>query len=173
MRERERLLLEANDRLSRENHNLKVNLDITEQDLRHHRAALAQANANVRDLAVENGNLRRSLEAYHNIEERHHNKTKELRNRITRLENETETLRARIRELTGNLRDAVDARVRALTKEVAEWRRRWESLDKVYTKLSGNLDYYIKKSSDLSEENVILRRESESYERILRRHRLI
>lgn len=170
MRERERLLMEANDSLARENHNLKVNLDQAERNINRHLRVEAQLRSNIQSLAVENGDLRRSLEAYQNIEERHQAKTKELRHKITRLENENEGLRVRIRELTNRLREAVDERVRSLTEEVVKWRRRWEDLDRRYTKIGVNLDAYIKENHDLKQENDILLRQNDSYKSILRRH---
>ncbi|KAB5582526.1 hypothetical protein GE09DRAFT_271169 [Coniochaeta sp. 2T2.1] len=173
MRERERLLMEANDRLAADNHSLKVNLDRAERDLHHHRRVDAQLRSNIQSLAVENGDLRRSLEAYQNIEERHQAKTKELRHKVTRLENEKDGLLRRIRELTGQLRDAVDERVRSLTEEVSKWRKRWEDLDRRYVRLGVNLDEYIKENAELKEENAILMRQNDSYKAILRRHRLI
>ncbi|OIW27331.1 hypothetical protein CONLIGDRAFT_645611 [Coniochaeta ligniaria NRRL 30616] len=173
MRERERLLLEANDSLARENHNLKVSLDQAERNIHRHRLVEGQLRSNVQSLAVENGDLRRSLEAYQNIEERHQAKTKELRHKITRLENENEGLRARIRELTNHLREAVDDRVRSMKEEINKWRRLWEDLDRRYTKISVNLDAYIKENRDLKEENAILLRQNDSYKSILRRHHLI
>lgn len=173
MRERERLVLEAHDRLARENHSLKVNLDQAEQNVRRHRAAEAQLRSNVQTLAVENGDLRRSLEAYQNIEERHRDRTKELRHKVTRLENENDGLRTRIRELTRELKDRVDDRVQTLTEELGKWRRRWEDLDRRYSQLRTNLDAYIKDNDYLKEENGILGRQNESYKSILRRHHLI
>jgi chromosome segregation ATPase len=173
MRERERLLLEANDSLARENHNLKVNLDQAERSIHRHQRVEAQLRSNVQTLAVENGDLRRSLEAYQNIEDRHQAKTQELRHKITRLENENEGLRVRIRELTNHLREAVDDRVRSLREEINKWRRRWEDLDRRYTKVGANLDAYIKENQDLKEENAILLRQNNSLKSILRRHHLI
>lgn len=173
MRERERLLLEANDAFSRENHNLKVNLDQAERNIRRHLGVDAQLRSNIQSLAVENGELRRSLEAYQNIEERHQARTTELRHKVTRLENENEGLRGRIRQLTKDLKEAVDDRVRTLTEEVTKWRRRWEDLDRRYRKIGVNLDAYIKENHGLKEENAILLRQNDSYKSILRRHHLI
>jgi len=173
MRERERLLLEANDAFARENQILKANLEQAERNIRHHLRVEAQLRSNVQSLAVENGDLRRSLEAYQNIEQRHQAKTTELRHKITRLENENEGLRGRIRQLTKDLRDALDDRVRSLTEEVTKWRRRWEDLDRRYAKIGVNLDEYIKENHELKDENAILRRQNDSYKSILRRHHLI
>lgn len=173
MRERERHLLEDNDRLTRENHILKANLDQAERTINHHLRVEAQLRSNINSLAVENGDLRRSLEAYQDIEERHRARTKELRHKITRLENENEGLRARIRELTNHLREAVDDRVRSLTEEVVKWRKLWEDLDRRFARMRDNLDAYIKDNRDLKEENAILLRQNDSYKSILRRHHLI
>lgn len=173
MRERERLLAEANEAFARENHNLKASLDQAERTIRHHNGVEAQLRSNIQSLAVENGDLRRSLEAYRNIEERHRAKTTELRHKITRLENDNSGLGARIRQLTKELKEALDDRARTLTEEVAKWRRRWEDLDRRYAKMGANLDAYIKENDDLREENAILLRQNDSYRSILRRHHLI
>jgi chromosome segregation ATPase len=173
MRERERLLVEANQAFARENQNLKASLDQAETNIRYHLRVETQLRANIQSLAVENGDLRRSLEAYRNIEERHQAKTTELRHKIARLENENEGLRARIRQLTKDLRDAVDERVRTLKEQVAKWTRLYEDLERRYSKLRVNLDDYIKENSDLKDENAILVRQNDNYRTILRRHHLI
>ena len=173
MRERERLLVEANGNFARENHNLKANLDVAEQNLRRYQNREIQLRSNVEHLAVENGNLRRSLEAYQNIEERHRDRTKELRHKVTRLENENEGLRTRIRELTRELREGVDDRVRTLTEEMGKWKRRCEDLDRRYQQMRTNLDSYIKDNGYLKDENAILGRQNDNYKSILRRHHLI
>lgn len=167
MKERERLLRETNENLTRQNYNLKTTLDATESDLRHHKAVVVQQQANIRELAIENGNLRRQLEGYQNIEERHNERTRgmtrDLRHKITRLENENESLKGKIRQLTREVRDTVDERVRTLMREVAEWKRTWEDLERRYTRMRANHDL-------LKEENAIYIRDNRELRRILRRH---
>jgi regulator of replication initiation timing len=173
LRERERILTEANQVLHRENQHLKSNLHAAETDLRHHRSAVASLQANVRSLAVENGELRRSLESYQGIEERHKAADRVLRNKNTRLENDNAILRERIRDLGREVKEGIDERVRVLKEEVAGWARRWEDLDRRLRRMRGNLDEFIRRNEDLGLENSALRRANTLLERRLARHRLL
>lgn len=180
MRERERELREANEALTRENHILKANLRAAEHDLRQHRTWVAQLQNQVRYLETENADLRRSLESHSGGDERHRKEVRELRKKNTRLENENESLTANIRDLTRKLCESVDDRVRklthnvnALTREISEWRRRYDDLDRRYRRLCDNMDDYIASNDRLTQENRELRQTIGTYERILRRHHLI
>ncbi|KAK1755482.1 hypothetical protein QBC47DRAFT_190108 [Echria macrotheca] len=84
----------------------------------------------------------------------------DLRRTIFRLEAEGETLKARIRELVRQIREATDDRVFSLREEVSEWRRRYEDTERRLRRLRENLDDHIEANQRLTRENEILRRNS-------------
>jgi chromosome segregation ATPase len=169
MRERERDLRDANAALTRENLTLKANLHAVEQDLRQSRNSVTELRQQVRRLAQENAELRRSLEAGGGSAERR--EIRELRHRNSRLEKENDSLTRRVRELTREMQDAIDNRVRDLLRQISDWRRRYEDLDRRHQRMRENLDAYVLRNDRLANENEVLRRRIESYEDLLRRYR--
>ncbi|KAK0705077.1 hypothetical protein B0H67DRAFT_498686 [Lasiosphaeris hirsuta] len=163
MQERENALL-------RQNHILQAQIQVKDREL----TALDR----------ENQELRRSLESSSDIESRQGQKMRDLRKKNVRLENENgrlesenDGLKIRIRELIRKLKDATDERVRILKEEVgslnnqvAEWRRRYEDVDRRLKRLRENLDDHIETNRSLAAENEALRRNLELEERLRRRH---
>ncbi|KAK3371506.1 hypothetical protein B0T24DRAFT_322935 [Lasiosphaeria ovina] len=162
----------SRDALYRENHLLKAELRDKEGDLNQHRIWVQQ-------LQRQNNELRRSLDSTADVD----TKVRELRRKNSRLENENSSLKIRVRELTRQLKDAVDgrvsilkARIESLTKEVGDWRhryddldRRYEDLDRRYQLLGRNLDVHAESNRRLTAENELLSRQIEIEARIRRR----
>jgi chromosome segregation ATPase len=187
MRDRIRQLEEANSILHRENASLKSSLNGAESDLRHQRETITALQINVRNLAVENGDLRRSLEAYESHSSQHKDHERELRlklarvesdnsalrDRNSRLETENKVLRDRIQGLIREVKEGIDERVKELGREVKEWRRRWEDSERRLGRMRGNWDIVLREREDLRIENSALRRANTLLERRLWRRGLL
>ncbi|KAH8878648.1 hypothetical protein GQ53DRAFT_756556 [Thozetella sp. PMI_491] len=158
MLERERILREQVEQQAIQIQSLKSQLHNTSENLR-------QARVYNQELLQQNRDLRRSLEDVPESEARHEKKMRELRNRNTRLENDNESLRGRIRELTRKIGDAVD-------DEVARWRNLYEALERRYNDLSRRHDRMRENLDNYVATNELLQRDLEAARRRLRRHGL-
>ena len=166
--DRERMLREVNDSLTRENSALKANWQACDAELRRLQPIIPQLQAQIRHLEHENRELRRSVDSSGDAAER----LRELRIKYTRVKNENEGLTQTVRHLQAQLRDAVDDRVgrllekvQTLKEEVREWMRRYENVSRGYEdqknrcdRLRANLDTTLEKNARLEDENERLRR---------------
>ena len=165
--ERERMLREANDSLSRENSALKANWQACDAELRRLAPLVPQLQARVRHLEHENRELRRSIDSAGDTD----SKLRDARAKISRLRNENEALSQTVRSLTGQLRDALDDRVsrlldklQALKDEAADWARRYHEAFRGYEdqkrradRLRAGIDAANDKNAQLEDENQRLR----------------
>ncbi len=158
MLERERILREQLEQQTLQVRSLKSELYNANENLRQSRVYNQQ-------ILQENRELRHSLDDVPDNEVRHERKMRELRHKNARLQNENESLTARIRELTRKIGDAVDT-------EVVKWRTLYESLDRKYLdlhrrheRMRENLDNYVAT-------NDLLQHDLDAARRKLRRHGL-
>lgn len=100
----------------------------------------------------------------------------DLRRRNARIEADNESLKSRVRELLRSSKEQQDDRVLLLKdklvqseERIAEFRRRYEDLDRRLKRLRENLDDHIEHNRRLTDENETLRRGLEKQER-QRRH---
>ena len=133
--------------------------------------AVREGEAVIDALESENHKLRRSLESTTVLETPDH-ELRELRKRNARIEAENETLTSRVRELLRSSKESQNARVLLLNHELlqsnertAEFRRRYEDLDRRLKRLRQNMDGYIEQNAHLISENQVLRRDLEMEER--------
>ncbi|KAK0748512.1 hypothetical protein B0T21DRAFT_23625 [Apiosordaria backusii] len=151
---------EAYDQLFRENHILKLQVRDLEDDIRKER--------------THNQELRRSVESNSDSEARRSTKLREARKKNALLEVENSTLTAKIRDLSRQLKDALEAKARyvgteyeTLKSQVTEWRRRYDDANRRIDRMRDNLDEHIAANRVLQAEVETLRRENE---RLRRRH---
>ncbi|KAK4205727.1 hypothetical protein QBC40DRAFT_1642 [Triangularia verruculosa] len=151
---------EAYDQLFRENHILKLQVRDLEEDVHKER--------------TYNQELRRSIESNSDSEARKSSKLKEARKKTALLEVENSNLTTKIRELTRQLKDALEAKARyvgteyeAMKSQVTDWRRRYEDANRRIDRMRDNLDEHISTNRALQAEVETLRRENE---RLRRRH---
>lgn len=170
MQEREHNLRTANDALQRHNQVLKNHLEDKKKTIRDQQSVIDQ-------LEIENHELRRSLESNSDVDSRRETKIRDLRKKNTRLEAENDSLKARVREVLRLAKEATDDRVLqlksevlSLNKQIGEWRRRYEDLDRRLKRLRENMDDHIEQNQRLTSENDLLRRNLEIEERLRRRN---
>ncbi|KAK0652101.1 hypothetical protein B0T16DRAFT_454502 [Cercophora newfieldiana] len=168
MQDRESGLRAANDTLQRHNSNLRTHLEDKKKTIRDQQAIINQ-------LEMENHELRRSLES-NSDDSRRDNKIRDLRRKNTKLEAENDGLKARVREVLRLAKEATDDRVLqlksevlSLNKQIGEWRRRYEDIDRRLKRLRENMDDHIEENQRLTTENELLRRNLEIEERVRRR----
>jgi len=171
MQEREHGLRTANDALQRHNQVLRNHLEDKKKTIRDQQAVIDQRE-------LENHELRRSLESSSDVDSRRETRMRDLRRKNTKLESENESLKARLRDLVRIAKEATDDRVHqlksevlSLIKQIGEWRRRYEDLDRRYKRLRENLDDHIETNQRLTTENELLRRNLEAEERLQVRRR--
>lgn len=160
----------VNANLARQNNILSAQVQMKSQELQEQKEWSAR-------LDIENQELRRSLESSSDVEGRRENKIRDLKRKNKQLEGDNEGLKARIRELLRIARDATDDRVRLLKdellsrdKEIIEWRRRYDDVDRRLVRLRENMDDHIEVNQRLAADNELLRRRLEPEERLSRRH---
>ncbi|CAI6098562.1 unnamed protein product [Clonostachys chloroleuca] len=146
MKERDRILTDNNESLTKENGDLRTSLSAAQADLRQlNDVVVPDLRCQISALQAENQALRCSLE---NSGE-HHHELDRLRCRITVLEKENKEvletnadLRSRVRELSRQLDQNSNRRISELNTEVEYWgerarywRGKFEDLDKKYHRL--------------------------------------
>ncbi|KAK0673508.1 hypothetical protein QBC41DRAFT_126615 [Cercophora samala] len=151
---------EAYDQLFRENHLLRVQVQELEEDVRKQKAY--------------NSELRRSAESNSDSEARKSTKLREARKKNALLEVENSNLTTRIRDLSRQVKDALEAKARhvgteyeTMKAQVTEWRRRYDDANRRIDRMRENLDEHIAANRTLQGEVETLRRENE---RLRRRH---
>lgn len=156
---------EGYDQLYRENHLLKLQLRELEDDNRQQRTYAEK-------LQRENQELRRSIESTSDSEARRSNKLREARKKSALLEVENSNLTTRVRDLTRQLKDALDSKTRfvgneieSLKQQVLEWRRRYEDANRRIDRMRDNLDEHIAANQVIVTERDTLRRENDRLRR--------
>ncbi|KAK4640190.1 hypothetical protein QC761_604810 [Podospora bellae-mahoneyi] len=151
---------ETYDQLFRENHILRVQVQELEEDVRKEKAFTSE--------------LRRSVESNSDSEARKTTKLREARKKNALLELENSNLTTKIRDLSRQLKDALEAKARyvgteyeTMKQQVAEWRRRYDDANRRIDRMRDNLDEHIATNRVLQAEVETLRRENE---RLRRRH---
>ncbi|KAK3683959.1 hypothetical protein B0T22DRAFT_383686 [Podospora appendiculata] len=169
MQDRERELRNSYDQVYRQNQSLKLDLQNRSRDLEQHKVWVQQ-------LQRENKSLRESLDGNSDVESRYESKIRELRKSKAAVESENSELKHRIRKLTNRLKDAFDNRIRpmkdqisVLTKEVADWRRRHDDVERRMDRMRANLNQYVADNEALKEEVALLRQANTILERMKRR----
>lgn len=187
---RERTLREANEVLTRENHALKANWRTCDDELRRVQSAVPILETTVRDLELENAQLREQYGGHgHHRHHRHHDhqdhhegraredEMRKLRHRNTRLRNENDSLQARVDRLERDLRNGVGDRTRKLIEEVSAWKKRCGKMEDEAERIYHKLDAVTRRNERLAAMNESLarqdrnlKRDVEYYQAILRRH---
>lgn len=189
---REQSLLATNEELSRENFALKANWQTYDDELRRLQDRVPFLETSVRSLEHENARLRSGLEGeshhhHHHGQSRSREREDEmrrLRNRNTRLHNENDALRERVRSLERDVRDGMGGGIigsgaRRLMEEVAYWKGKVSRREDEAERLNHKLDAVLQRNKRLEWTNESLtrqerkwRQEVDRYEAILRRHGL-
>ncbi|KAK5662871.1 hypothetical protein OQA88_6282 [Cercophora sp. LCS_1] len=163
--EREDNLRAAKESLLRHNIALKAQLQSKEQKIRDQQSIIDQ-------LDRENHELRRSLDSSSDADSRRETKIRDLKKKAARLEADNETLKTRIRDAIRLAKEATDDRVRllkdelsTLSKQVGEWRRRYDDADRRLKRLRENMDDHIDANRKLTSENARLQGEIEALRR--------
>lgn len=156
---------EGYDQLYRENHILKLQLRELEDDNRQQRTYAEK-------LQRENQELRRSIESTSDSEARRSNKLRDARKKSALLEVENSNLTTRVRDLTRQLKDALESKTRfvgneieSLKQQVQEWRRRYEDAARRIDRMRENLDEHIAVNQAMQTERDALRRENDRLRR--------
>lgn len=164
--ERERQLREANETLTRENNNLKTNLQNADAEARRLQGWIGPLQEQNQALVAENKSLRRSIDNAGEHSLQHHREAEKLRHKIHKLERDNGELSARVRELSRRVQDVVSDRIAELLDAVDAWKRKFESSE----------DRFMRLRRDYEDQAAIVIEHSDRvtvYERILRRHGLL
>ncbi|KAK1776292.1 hypothetical protein QBC45DRAFT_218799 [Copromyces sp. CBS 386.78] len=153
----DRVLREAYDEAYRQNQNLR-------NDLRAKDAELAEKDARIEQLQVENLSLRRSLDNYSNVEGLQEDQIHDLKRKNSKLRKDRDDLKAEVRELRhendAKHRTMVD-QINALKQEVANWRLQYESENRQTKDLYRRLGLMRKSADDYAAENGVLNAQNE------------
>lgn len=159
------------DQLLRENQILRLNLGDKDMELQRQRL-LTEAIRN------ENEDLQRVLDASSDHEARKASKLKDLRKRNAGLEADNSSLAAQVRDLTRQLKEALEQRVSLAAsgaerkKDADGWRRRYEEAHRRCEDLNRRMERMRESMNDIMQENAALKRKLEIEERIRIRHGL-
>ncbi|KAK4184725.1 hypothetical protein QBC35DRAFT_40843 [Podospora australis] len=156
---------EGYDQLYRENHILKLQIRDLEEDNKQKRAWAEK-------LQRENQELHRSIDSTSDSEARRNTKLREARKKNAVLEVENSNLTTRVRDLTRQLKDALESKTRfvgteieALKQQVQDWRRRYEDANRRIDRMRENLDEHIAANQAMQVERDTLRRENDRLRR--------
>jgi hypothetical protein len=177
----EKPIRQDNSRVHRQDHCAKAALEAADRDLEAQAREIQSLRAQLNQLtsmARENQELRLSVGGIDEIEARYKWQNMELQHNNARLKHENEGLKMRIRDLTRNIKEAVDERVTLMENEihtlgvdVSTWRRRHEDVNRRYERLRGNMETQMEANSRLKDENEALRTRLVADDRVVRRRR--